>query len=255
MKQLIHSMVVLSSILTSVVFAYPTGNVQASPMGRTVLSVSGATCQAYMTFYLVFNDNFPTTYYQRESIYGNGVGTLYSNSGLIGPYPPATNQPNPYQLPFTVPANTVLTYQVLDYIPTFPIPTLVGASTLAWNCSTSAVVQGGTLFNFTDGRCNQEPWQSFAVYPDGKGGFIFYAIYQGVGYYGMHVTKAFLDKNPDTGFNHIIAQSQGIHLWRLAGGLLQAHRIGMNNKDYWFNLDSCDSSTTPNSAPTSGGGY
>jgi len=93
--------------------------------------------------------------------------------------------------------------------------------------------------NFTDGRCNQEPWQSFAVYPDDKGGFVFYALYNGMGYYAMHVTEKDLDNNPDTGVNHIIAQSKGVQLWRLKGGLLQVHRIGMDNKDYSFNLDNC----------------
>src|SRR5260221_13794171 len=89
---------------------------------------------------------------------------------------------------------------------------------------------------FPDGRCNQEAWQSFAVYPDYKGGYVFYALYQGVGYYAMHVTEKMLDQNPDTGVNHVIAESEGVQLWRLQGGLLQAHRIGMDDKDYSFNL-------------------
>src|SRR5579859_397285 len=97
----------------------------------------------------------------------------------------------------------------------------------------------GVKPNFDDGRCNQEPWQSFAVYADTKGGFIFYALYNSVGYYAMHVTKAQLDANPDTGFNHIIAESLGVQLWRLQGGLLQAHRMGMDGKDYYFNLNGC----------------
>ncbi len=100
-------------------------------------------------------------------------------------------------------------------------------------CSSSSSI---SLLNFKDGRCNQEPWQSFAVYPDGKGGYIFYAIYQGVGYYALHVTEKTLDLNPDTGANHIIAQAQGVQLWRIAGGLLQAHRIGLDGKDYSFNI-------------------
>jgi hypothetical protein len=95
------------------------------------------------------------------------------------------------------------------------------------------------LLNFNDGRCNQEPWQSFAVYPDGKGGYVFYAIYQGVGYYAMHVTEKDLDNNPDTGVNHIIAQSVGVQLWRLAGGALQATRAGMDSKLYSFTI-TCD---------------
>jgi hypothetical protein len=103
----------------------------------------------------------------------------------------------------------------------------------------TGVVSGGStgvLLNFNDGRCNQEPWQSFAVYPDNTGGFVFYAIYQGVGYYAMHVTEKDLDNNPDTDVNHIIAQADGVQLWRLAGGGLQATRIGMDGKPYSFNI-------------------
>jgi hypothetical protein len=95
---------------------------------------------------------------------------------------------------------------------------------------------GHSSLNFTDGRCNQEPWQAFAVYPDGKGVYVFYAIYQGIGYYAMHVTEKNLDDNPDTGINHIITQSLGIQLWRLSGGALQAHRVGLDGKDYSFDL-------------------
>ncbi|HLY27922.1 MAG TPA: hypothetical protein VKQ72_16365 [Aggregatilineales bacterium] len=72
------------------------------------------------------------------------------------------------------------------------------------------------------------------MYPDNKGGYIFYAIYHGVGYYAMHVTEQNLDDNPDTGTNHIIAQDQGIQLWRLAGGGLQASRVGLDDKLYNF---------------------
>jgi hypothetical protein len=94
----------------------------------------------------------------------------------------------------------------------------------------------GVPLPFMDGRCNQEAWQSFAVYPDNKGGFVFYAIYKGVGYYAMHVTEKDLDNNPDTGVNHIIAQAVGVQLWRLVGGALQATRIGMDGKPYSFNI-------------------
>src|SRR5205085_1535121 len=54
----------------------------------------------------------------------------------------------------------------------------------------------GAGLNFTDGRCNQEPWQAFAVYPDDKGGYFFYALYNGAGYYAMHVTEQQLDDHP-----------------------------------------------------------
>jgi hypothetical protein len=69
-----------------------------------------------------------------------------------------------------------------------------------------------------------------------------------VGYYAMHVTKADLAANPDTGVNHIIAQAQGVQLWRLQGGLLQAHRIGKDGKDYYYNLDGCGATTVSSSS-------
>lgn len=123
---------------------------------------------------------------------------------------------------------------------------LRGTWVVTWSLSLNGGCQTPKLYNFMDGRCNQEPWQSFAVYPDGKDGWIFYSLYQGVGNYAMHVTKAFMDANPDTGVNHIIAQSDGVQLWRLQGGLLQVHRIGLNGKDYSFNLDHCDGAPAPN---------
>ncbi len=108
----------------------------------------------------------------------------------------------------------------------------------------------GSVLNFTDGRCNQEPWQAFAAYPDNKGGYIFYAINDGIGYYAMHVTYAQLKANPDNGANHIIFQNLGVQLYRLAGGVLQANRIGKNGKLYSFNLTlSC-----PQGAPSNGKG-
>ncbi|HLY25475.1 MAG TPA: hypothetical protein VKQ72_03985 [Aggregatilineales bacterium] len=113
-----------------------------------------------------------------------------------------------------------------------------GGSQFRWQVSLNGGICASSknTLNFTDGRCNQEPWQSFAVYPDGKGGYYFYAIYQGVGYYAMHVTEKMLDENPDTGVNHVIAQADGVQLWRLAGGALQATRIGLDNKLYSFNI-------------------
>ncbi len=93
--------------------------------------------------------------------------------------------------------------------------------------------------NFTDGRCNQEPYQSVAVYPDGKGGYNFYALFNGVGYFAMHVTEQNLDDNPDTGVTHKIAEAKGVQLFRLAGGGLQVNRMGKDNKMYSFNIGTC----------------
>ncbi len=99
--------------------------------------------------------------------------------------------------------------------------------------------------NFTDGRCNQEPWQSVAVYPDNKGGYNFYAIYQGVGALALNVTRQQLDANPDKGVNYLLAQNMGVQLFRLAGGLLQVHRLDASGKDYSYNLDMCPSLINP----------
>ena len=93
--------------------------------------------------------------------------------------------------------------------------------------------------NFTDGRCNQEPYQSVAVYPDNKGGYNFYALFNGVGYFAMHVTEQNLDDNPDTGVTHKIAEAKGVQLFRLAGGGLQVNRMGKDNKMYSFNIGTC----------------
>ena len=97
----------------------------------------------------------------------------------------------------------------------------------------------GSKANFTDGRCNQEPYQSVAVYPDNKGGYNFYALYNGVGYFAMHVTEQNLDDNADTGVTHKIAEAKGVQLFRLAGGGLQVNRMGKDNKMYSYNIGSC----------------
>src|SRR5260221_2991050 len=102
----------------------------------------------------------------------------------------------------------------------------------------ASTVCGPTL-NFTDGRCNQEPYQSVAVYPDDKGGYNFYALYNGVGYFAMHVTEQNLDDNADTGVTHKIAEAKGVQLFRLAGGGLQVNRMGKDNKMYSYNIGSC----------------
>ena len=96
-----------------------------------------------------------------------------------------------------------------------------------------------TSLNFTDGRCNQEPYQSVAVYPDNKGGYNFYALFNGVGYFAIHVTEQNLDDSPDTGVTHKIAEAKGVQLFRLAGGGLQVNRMGKDNKMYSYSIGSC----------------
>ncbi len=106
-----------------------------------------------------------------------------------------------------------------------------GTSTVSVGC--------GVTLNFTDGRCNQEPYQSVAVYPDNKGGYNFYALYNGVGYFAMHVTEQNLDDNANTGVTHKIAEAKGVQLFRLAGGGLQVNRMGADNKMYSYTIGSC----------------
>ena len=55
----------------------------------------------------------------------------------------------------------------------------------------------------------------------------------------MHVTEQNLDDNPDTGVNHVIAQSKGVQLYRLAGGGLQVDRLMANGHDYMYTIGSC----------------
>ena len=122
--------------------------------------------------------------------------------------------------------------------------TLVNRSALTISCpgagpGTATISNGLGGVNFTDGRCNQEPWQSVAVYPDNTGGYNFYALYNGVGYFAMHVTEQNLDDNPDTGVTHRIAEAKGAQLIRLAGGGLRVDRMGKDNKMYSFNIGSC----------------
>ncbi len=76
----------------------------------------------------------------------------------------------------------------------------------------------GPTLNFTDGRCNQEPYQ--------------------VGYFAMHVTEQNLDDNADTGVTHKIVEAKGVQLFRLKGGGLQVNRMGANNKMYSFTIGS-----------------
>jgi hypothetical protein len=131
---------------------------------------------------------------------------------------------------------------------TFFRETTPGAVSGSWNIVFVVLVTGcgnTNLLNFTDGRCNQEPWQSFAVYPDGKGGVIIRAINNGIGYPGVSVSKGQFKNNPDTGVNHLIAQGNGVQVYRLAGGVIQVHRIGMGGKDYLYNIGSDCAGQTP----------
>src|SRR5260221_8152615 len=56
-----------------------------------------------------------------------------------------------------------------------------------------AVPSGG--LNFTDGRCNQEPYQSVAVYPDNNGGYKVYPPVNPGGRHAPHGPGRQMDKN------------------------------------------------------------
>lgn len=98
---------------------------------------------------------------------------------------------------------------------------------------------GGSASHFTDGRCNLEADQSVAVYPDGSGGYNFYAIYNSVGYFALRLTKADLDSHPDKGENYLITQAKGAQVYRLAGGKLLVKRLKHDGKIYEFTWTSC----------------
>src|SRR5579859_2294061 len=98
----------------------------------------------------------------------------------------------------------------------------------------------GILLRFNDGRCNQAPDAPVVVYPDGKGGYYFYTVDKGVGYFAMYLTKAQLDANPANGSNTMIADSLGARLYRLVGGQLQVDRYKPDGKDYAFIFPPCD---------------
>jgi hypothetical protein len=132
---------------------------------------------------------------------------------------------NPITVTIANPAGNSLPYrQVGTYNGTCP--------GLPWKNAANAPV-------FTDGRCNFEADQPVAVYPDGKGGYNFFAINGSTGYFAMSVSKETLDKNPDKGKNYLIAQAKGVRLYRLAGGGLQVNRIKTDKTDYQFNLSAC----------------
>jgi hypothetical protein len=97
--------------------------------------------------------------------------------------------------------------------------------------------QPGLAFN--DGRCNQDAWQSVAVYSDHKGGYIFYALYNSVGYPALQLTKTQLEANPDKGTNYLIAENLGVRVYRLIGGALQVNRVAPDQREYTFILSSC----------------
>ncbi len=95
-----------------------------------------------------------------------------------------------------------------------------------------AVTNDGSPLRFTDGRCNQEADQPVAVFPDSKGGYVFYSLYQGIGYYAFRITEQQLDNSPAQSVSYLIAH-------RLSDGSLVVTSIQRNGKLYQFNIGSC----------------
>ena len=60
-----------------------------------------------------------------------------------------------------------------------------------------------------------------------------------MGSFAFHITKQQLKDNPDKGVNYIIAQSNGVQLYRLKGGALQVNRMIANGKAYAFEIGAC----------------
>ena len=108
-----------------------------------------------------------------------------------------------------------------------------------WSATVKIVVTGCPGSGFTDGRCNLDAGQPVAVYPDGKGGYNFYAINLSTGYFAMHITAADLAANPDKGTNYLIRQNLGVRLYRLAGGGLQVMRVTPSGTDYKYIISGC----------------
>ncbi len=118
--------------------------------------------------------------------------------------------------------------------------TVIGQS----GSSASTVCTSGTGSpppTFTDGRINLEPWQTATIYCD-QGGVRIYAVYQGVGYLAIVMTKAQLaDFPPNPYRNYLIRQNLGVRLYRLSNGWLQVNRAISDNpaKDYSFLWPGC----------------
>jgi hypothetical protein len=135
------------------------------------------------------------------------------------------NGENPVTLTFFFPPNTTIT----TTIPESALDRLTGETP----CS------NGSLPSFTDGRCNQDPDQTVAVYSDDTGGYNFYAVNGGNGTFAMHVTEAQLDASPAKAQNYVITQNLGVKLYRLTDGSLLVTGVKPDGKSYSFYIGSC----------------
>src|SRR5260221_1224514 len=112
---------------------------------------------------------------------------------------------------------------------------LSGSPTIRAVCS-----NGSSLLNFTDGRLNQEPYQTATIYCK-DGTLRVYAIYQGVGYLAINMTRSELATYPAKPHqNYLIRQNLGVRLYRLSSGWLQVNRaMDDPGKDYSFLWPGC----------------
>jgi hypothetical protein len=196
--------------------------------------------------------NLPVgTFYSRSESFNGGTPVVqFSNSPIFGSnYTPLGGTQN------VVPFSTLSAYTYVvrywftgayvgqsvitikcspPYSNTNGIATIV--NTIGYIPSTAASLP---LLSFTDGRCDQAADQPATIYPDNKGGYEFYAVNSGVGYFAMHVTKAQLDAHPKNGTTYLIAESMGVRLYRLADGGLQVNRLKPDGSDYTYNLANC----------------
>jgi hypothetical protein len=215
---------ILLAILIMFVAVPPTLQVQAA--GKSLLCQNGSLTfpLSYSVFNFTFNVTAPAnageviTFKTANAL--NGGAATVSFDGVL------QSGPGPYK--FVIPSTGIHNFTLWYAGASFGSIDVIG------NCTAPS-----QSLNFTDGRCNQEPWQSLAVYPDGSGGYNFYALYKSVGHFAMHITKAQLDANPGKGVNYLIASELGVSLYRMADGGLMAARGTEDGKVYTFIIGGC----------------
>jgi hypothetical protein len=153
--------------------------------------------------------------------YSGATGTYSDPSGFVG-----KKLPFEMIVDYVLPNGQILNVYIIE-------TSLAGGTT--WNIKLIVTVSGcGDLVSFKDGRCNQDVDQSVAIYPDGTGGFFFFAIYKNAGFVPWHVSKATLDKYPARNPGYLMMQKNGIKLYRLPNGEIEAVRLKPDGGNYSF---------------------
>jgi len=109
------------------------------------------------------------------------------------------------------------------------------ATTFTTHCANVGPVPAA----FVDGRCNQEADQSVAIYPDGYGGYDFYAVNTGVGFFAFNLSTNQLAANPAGTAAFLITQNLTVPVYRLTDGSLQTQRAKPDGKTYVFTWMNC----------------